>query len=149
MPFDPSTLLILLLVGVAAGFLAGLLGVGGGILLVPAMVLLLEFDQHVAQGTSLAVIVPAALIGSWTHYRRGTIRPRDAVLVAVGGVIGAAIGSLSALSLDDELLQRLFALVLLAVAIRMLLPKRSVPPDSDVAEGEGEGTLFGRVPEQD
>ena len=102
MPVDPLTVLTLLAIGVAAGFLAGLLGVGGGILLVPAMVLLLGFDQHVAQGTSLVVIVPAAMIGTWTHYRRGTIRPRDAVLVAAGGVVGAAIGSLSALSIDDS-----------------------------------------------
>ena len=141
MPTDPLTLLTLLTVGVAAGFLAGLLGVGGGILLVPAMVLLLGFDQHVAQGTSLVVIVPAAMIGTWTHYRRGTIRPRDALLVAAGGVIGAAIGSLSALSLDDELLRRLFAVVLLVVAVRMLLPKR---PSAD-----DEAALIGKAPELD
>jgi uncharacterized protein len=141
MPADPLTLVTLLAIGAAAGFLAGLLGVGGGILLVPAMVLLLGFDQHVAQGTSLVVIVPAALIGTWTHYRRGTIRPRDALLVAAGGVLGAAIGSLSALSLDDELLRRLFALVLLATAVRMLLPQRD-RPDQD-------GTLFGEAPSQD
>ena len=127
MPPDLLTLVTLLAIGLAAGFLAGLLGVGGGILLVPAMVLLLGFDQHVAQGTSLVVIIPAALIGTWTHYRRGTIRPRDAVLVAAGGVIGAAVGSLSALTLDDELLRRLFALVLLATAVRMLLSTRSKP----------------------
>ncbi len=141
MPADPLTLATLLAIGVAAGFLAGLLGVGGGILLVPAMVLLLGFDQHVAQGTSLVVIVPAAMIGTWTHYRRGTIRPRDALLVAAGGVIGAVIGSLSALSLDDELLRRLFAVVLLVVAVRMLLPKRS-PEPADTA-------LLGKAPELD
>jgi uncharacterized protein len=135
MPADPLTLATLLAIGVAAGFLAGLLGVGGGILLVPAMVLLLGFDQHVAQGTSLVVIVPAAMIGTWTHYRRGTIRPRDAALVAAGGVIGAVIGSLSALSLDDELLRRLFAIVLLVVAVRMLLPTRS-PERNDPALGK-------------
>ena len=127
MPVDPLIVITLLAIGLAAGFLAGLLGVGGGILLVPAMVLLLDFDQHVAQGTSLVVIIPAALIGTWTHYRRGTIRPRDAALVAAGGMIGAAVGSLSALSLDDELLRRLFALVLLATAIRMLLSTRPKP----------------------
>ena len=143
MPADPSMLVILLVVGVAAGFLAGLLGVGGGILLVPAMVLLLGFDQHVAQGTSLLVIVPAALIGSWTHYRRRTIRPRDAVLVAAGGVVGAAIGSLSALSLDDELLRRLFAVVLLGVAVRMLLSTRPRRSDNE------ESALFGEAAEQD
>jgi uncharacterized protein len=140
MPTDPLTVLTLLAIGVAAGFLAGLLGVGGGILLVPAMVLLLGFGQHVAQGTSLVVIVPAAMIGTWTHYRRGTIRPRDALLVAAGGVIGAAIGSLSALSIDDAILQRLFAAVLLVVAVRMLLPKR--PSDDETA-------ATGKAPELD
>jgi uncharacterized membrane protein YfcA len=141
MPADPLTLATLLAIGLAAGFLAGLLGVGGGILLVPAMVLLLGFDQHVAQGTSLVVIVPAAMIGTWTHYRRGTIRPRDALLVAAGGVIGAVIGSLSALSLDDELLRRLFAVVLVVVAVRMLVPKRSPAAD--------ETALLGKAPELD
>ena len=136
MPVDPLTILTLLAIGVAAGFLAGLLGVGGGILLVPAMVLLLGFDQHVAQGTSLVVIVPAAMIGTWTHYRRGTIRPRDALLVAAGGVIGAAIGSLSALSIDDTLLQRGFAVVLLVVAVRMLLPKRPSADDETAVSGK-------------
>jgi uncharacterized membrane protein YfcA len=138
MAFDPLTVVTLLAIGVAAGFLAGLLGVGGGILLVPAMVLLLGFDQHVAQGTSLVVIVPAALIGTWTHYRRGTIRPRDAMLVAAGGVVGAVIGSLSALSIDDEILRRLFALVLLATAIRMLMPRRSPAPEADGAQLGGQ-----------
>jgi uncharacterized protein len=123
MPEDVLTLVTLLAVGLGAGFLAGLLGVGGGIVMVPAMVLLLGFDQHVAQGTSLLVIVPAALIGSWTHHRRGALVLRDAAFVAVGGVAGAVIGSLSALSIDDELLRRLFALVLLAVAARMLLSR--------------------------
>jgi len=141
MPVDPLTVLTLLAIGLAAGFLAGLLGVGGGILLVPAMVLLLGFGQHVAQGTSLVVIVPAAMIGTWTHYRRGTIRPRDALLVAAGGVVGAAIGSLSALSIDDTLLQRGFAVVLLVVAVRMLLPKR---PSAD-----DETALIGRAQELD
>lgn len=136
MPTDPLTVLTLLAIGVAAGFLAGLLGVGGGILLVPAMVLLLGFDQHVAQGTSLVVIVPAAMIGTWTHYRRGTIRPRDALLVAAGGVVGAAIGSLSALSIDDAILQRLFAAVLLVVAVRMLLPQRPSADDETASSGK-------------
>ena len=133
----PENVLALLAIGLSAGFLAGLLGIGGGILIVPALVLLLGFDQHVAQGTSLLVIIPAAVAGSLTHYRRGRLVVRDAAVVAAGGVIGAVIGSLSALSIDDQLLQRLFAIVLLVVAARMLLASRSgaapgveVPSDS-------------------
>ena len=120
------------MIGLAAGFLAGLLGIGGGVLMVPAMVLILGFDQHVAQGTSLLVIIPAALTGSLAHYRRGRLVLRDAVTIAAGGVIGAVIGSVFALSIDDELLRRLFAGFLLIVAVRMLLPKSlfARPPSS-------------------
>lgn len=113
----------LALVGVAAGFLAGLLGVGGGIVMVPAMVLLFGFDQHVAQGTSLLVILPAALTGSYTHHRNGRLVLRDASLLATGGIIGAVIGSVFALSLEDVLLRRLFAGFLLLSALRILMPK--------------------------
>ena len=112
----------LVLIGLVAGFLAGLLGIGGGVLMVPAMALVLGFDQHVAQGTSLLVIIPAALTGSFAHYRRGRLVLRDAITLAAGGVIGAVVGSVFALSLEDELLRRLFAGFLLIVAIRILLP---------------------------
>ena len=97
--------------------------------MVPAMVLLLGFDQHVAQGTSLVVIIPAALSGSITHYRNGRTSLRDAALLAGGGVLGATLGSVLALSVDDTILRRLFALFLLAVAARMILTRgRATPP---------------------
>lgn len=113
----------LVVIGLAAGFLAGLLGVGGGILMVPAMVLVLGFDQHVAQGTSLLVIIPAAVTGSYTHHRNGRLVLRDAAFLAAGGVIGAVIGSVFALSIEDGLLRRLFAAFLLVTGVRILLPK--------------------------
>jgi uncharacterized protein len=115
-------------VGIAAGFLAGLLGIGGGLLMVPAMVLLLGFDQHLAQGTSLLVVIPAATTGAWSHYRSGRWTFRDAAWLAVGGVLGAALGSATALALDDELLRRLFALLLLAIAARMVLTRPAPAP---------------------
>jgi hypothetical protein len=112
----------LALVGLAAGFLAGLLGVGGGIVMVPAMVLLLHFGQHLAQGTSLLVIIPSAFIGSVIHYRSGRLTPRDAVWLAAGGVAGAVIGSVFALSIEDAVLRRLFAILLLVSGLRILNP---------------------------
>ena len=124
---DLPTLVALLVIGLAAGLAAGLLGIGGGILLVPAMVLLLGFDQHVAQGTSLLVIIPAAIAGSWTHHRGGRLNLRDAAGVAAGGIVGAVLGSLLALGADDLVLRRLFALLLIASAVRMLWPKRAKP----------------------
>jgi hypothetical protein len=120
---SPDQLVALALIGLAAGLLAGLLGVGGGILMVPAMVLLLGFDQHVAQGTSLLVIIPAALTGSYTHYRNGHLVLREAMILAIGGIIGAAVGALFALSIPEDLLQRMFAGLLLVVGLRMLLPR--------------------------
>ncbi len=113
----------LILIGLAAGFLAGLLGIGGGVFMVPAMVLILGMDQHVAQGTSLLVIIPAALTGSYAHYRRGSLVLRDALVLGAGGVVGAFLGAVLALSLDDDLLRKLFAGFLLIVAARILLPK--------------------------
>ena len=117
-------LLGLVAIGIATGLLAGLLGVGGGVLLVPAVVLFLGFDQHVAQGTSLVVIIPAAVTGTWTHLRAKRLDLRDAALLAAGGIAGAAIGSVFALSMDDALLRRLFAAFLLAIAVRILVTRR-------------------------
>lgn len=133
----------LLAIGLAAGFMAGLLGIGGGVLMVPAMVLLMGFDQHVAQGTSLLVIIPAALSGSFTHYRNGRLFLRDAAFLAAGGVVGAVLGSVFALAIDDEILRRLFAVFIVVSAVRMLMPKdfgrrredAAAPPMEDSAAG--------------
>ena len=122
MPELPE-ILQLLAIGLAAGFLAGLLGIGGGVVLVPAMVLILAFDQHVAQGTSLVVMIPAALTGSYTHHRNGRLVLRDAAWLGAGGILGAVLGSVFALSMEDTLLQRLFAAFLVISAVRILWPK--------------------------
>lgn len=125
----------LLGIGLAAGLLAGLLGIGGGVLIVPAMVLVMGLDQHVAQGTSLLVIIPAAALGSWTHHRQGRLVIREAAALAIGGVVGAVLGSVTALSLDDELLKRLFAILILVVAARLLVtrPRPATPADPEPA----------------
>ena len=117
----PFQLAELIAIGVAAGILSGLLGIGGGLVMVPAMVLVLGFDQHVAQGTSLLVIIPAALSGSITHYRNGRVSVRQAAFVALGGVVGASVGSVLALSVDDAVLRKLFAIFLIVVAIQIIL----------------------------
>lgn len=124
-------------IGLTAGFLAGLLGIGGGVVLVPAMVLVLSFDQHTAQGTSLAVIIPAAILGSWTHHRGGRLVLRDAAALAAGGIAGALIGSLTALTLDEVVLRRLFALLLILIALRMLIrPRRTAPARDTLPEAD-------------
>jgi len=137
-PDQVVELLQLVVIGLAAGFMAGLLGIGGGVVMVPAMVLLLGFDQHVAQGTSLLVVIPAALTGSLTHYRNGRLVLRDAATLAAGGVIGAVIGSALALSIEETMLQRLFAGFLLVTAVRILLPKDLLRRGGDRSASQGD-----------
>ena len=105
--------------GLVAGTLAATLGVGGGVIYVPALVMLFAFDQHIAQGTSLAVILPTAVVATFAHARLGNVRWNLAVPIAVAGIAGAVFGAWVALSLDAELLQRLFGVFLLVVSARM------------------------------
>ncbi|MDJ0923788.1 MAG: sulfite exporter TauE/SafE family protein [Acidimicrobiia bacterium] len=105
--------------GLGTGVLASTLGVGGGIIFVPALVVFFGFEQHVAQGTSLAVILPTAIVGTYLHSKRGRVEWRVALLVAVGGIVGGLLGAAGALALDPDLLRRLFAALLVVIAIRM------------------------------
>ena len=108
------------LLGLVTGLLASTLGIGGGIVFVPSLVVMFEFTQHIAQGTSLAVIVPTAVVGATLHARRGRVEWPVALVVAAGGVVGGLAGSAAALSLDEKLLRRLFAILLVVIAIRMI-----------------------------
>jgi len=111
-------------VGIATGALSAILGVGGGLLLVPALVLGFGFSQHAAEGTSLAVIIPTALLGAVRHTRRGYTRWRTGLTLGVGGVLGGLAGATVALALDALVLQRLFAGFLVAMAAHLVLRGR-------------------------
>jgi uncharacterized membrane protein YfcA len=126
----------LLALGVAAGVLSAMLGVGSGILLVPAMVLVFGLSQKSAQGTALAVMVPMALVGAMRYAANPNIEINfmHVGLLALGAIVGALIGSVIAAHLSNTMLRRIFAIFLLVVAIRMLLPRRGrsepvAPPD--------------------
>ncbi len=108
------------LLGLATGLIASTLGVGGGIIFVSSLSLFFGFAQHTAQGTSLAVIVPTAIVGTILHSRRGRVHWRAAGLIAIGGIIGGLVGSAAALTIDPDVLRRLFAVLLVLVAARML-----------------------------
>ncbi|MDJ0664109.1 MAG: sulfite exporter TauE/SafE family protein [Acidimicrobiia bacterium] len=112
--------LAFLVLGVVVGVIASTLGVGGGVVFVPALVVFFGFSQYTAQGTSLAVIVPTAIVGALAHGRRGRVDWRVAGLIASGGVVGGIAGSTLALSIDPELLRRLFAVLLVVVAVRLI-----------------------------
>lgn len=106
--------------GVVVGITSALFGVGGGILMVPFMVLVLELTQHVSEGTSLLVIVPTALVGTIAHSRHGYVDRRAAGSLAVGGIVGAIIGALVGLELPGGTLQKMFAVVAAIAGARLI-----------------------------
>ena len=117
-------ILSLILIGILAGVLSGLVGVGGGIIMVPLLVMFFGFNQHQAQGTSLAVLaVPVTAIAVFNYYKEGQINVKYAAIIAVFFVVGSIFGSKFALTLDQKLLKKIFAVVLLVIAGKMLLDK--------------------------
>ncbi|MBZ9626761.1 sulfite exporter TauE/SafE family protein [Psychroflexus sp. CAK57W] len=118
------TLIALVVIGLLAGFLSGVLGVGGGVVMVPLMVLLLGFSQHQAQGTSLAVLaVPVTLAAAYNYYQDGSLNWKYALVMASMFVIGGYLGSKLAISLDEKLLRRIFGVVLVLLGFRMIFSK--------------------------
>lgn len=122
---DAAAIAALAGIGVVTGVLSSLLGVGGGLVLVPALVLGFGFSQHAAEGTSLAVIVPTALLGALRHTRRGYTHWRTGLTLGAGGVVGGWAGATLALALEGLLLQRLFAVFLFVMAVRLATSGRA------------------------
>lgn len=112
------TLALAVALGFAAGIVAGMFGVGGGILFVPTLVVL-GLGQVEAQATSLAAILPTVAAGTWRQASYGNVRWRPALLVGATSIVGVQAGALVALSLPEQLLRRLFAVFLLAVAAQI------------------------------
>lgn len=120
-----GVVVVLLVVGVVAGSVAASLGVGGGIIYVPALVAFFGFGQHMAQGTSLALIIPTTLIAAIVHARAGRVDWRASVLLAAGAIAGGYLGARTALAVDPILLRRLFGVLVAITAIRMLRKTRT------------------------
>jgi uncharacterized membrane protein YfcA len=119
-------IITVLLIGLAAGVLSGLVGIGGGIIMVPAMVIFLKYTQQQAQGTSLAVLaLPVVILAALHYYKQCELNgyPIDLRVVgvlAIAFVIGAWFGGRIAMNIDQELLKRLFAILLFYTAFKML-----------------------------
>ncbi len=115
----------LIIIGLSAGILSGFMGVGGGVIMIPLMVMLLGFDQHTAQGTSLAVLaVPVTFLAAYTYHTGGSpINWKFALIIALTFVVGGFIGSKFAVSINQTTLKRIFAVILLIAAVKMFFGK--------------------------
>jgi uncharacterized membrane protein YfcA len=114
------TIALVLLVGVAAGVLAGLFGVGGGIVFVPALIFGLGLTQLHAEATSLLAIIPTAVVGSWRQQRYGNIDIRAALTIGVASVLGVQVGVAAAEALPESGLRRLFGVLLLITSLQIV-----------------------------
>jgi len=113
--------LLYILLGLIAGALSGLIGIGGGIIIVPALIFVFGFTQHQAQGTTLALMVPPiGLLAAWAYYTRGYVDIRVAAWVCAGFLIGGLLGAKTATALPQALLQKIFGGALLLVSLKML-----------------------------
>jgi uncharacterized protein len=117
------TYVLAVLLGLAAGVLAGMFGVGGGILFVPTLIAL-GLNEHDAVGTSLLAIIPTALVGTWRQARYGNVRRRAALTLGLAAAVAAQGGVVLAQSLSDAALRRLFAGLLVLVALQVALRSR-------------------------
>jgi len=119
-----SVILLLIIIGIVTGFTAGMLGIGGAIIMIPALVFLLGLSQHTAQGTSLAVMLPPiGILAAFNYYKAGNVNLKFALILAATFLIGSYFGSKLAINIPQPVLKKIFGLLLLVVAVRMLFSK--------------------------
>ena len=118
------TLLILILIGLITGAFGGLLGIGGGMILIPALVYILGFNQHEAIGTSLAVMLPPiGLFAAYNYYRAGHVNLKYALILAVAFMVGSFFTSKIAVSIPENVIRKIFSVFLILVALKMFFSK--------------------------
>jgi uncharacterized membrane protein YfcA len=127
----------LIIIGLASGALSGLVGVGGGIIIVPALIFFLAFTQKEAQGTSLGILLlPVGILGVIQYYKQGQIDFRVVLIVSLGFLVGNYFGSKLSLSLSDIALKRIFAVVLIIIAFKILFidttKKEATKPETSI-----------------
>jgi uncharacterized membrane protein YfcA len=119
-----TNVVLYIILGLAAGVLSGLVGIGGGILIIPALVYFFDFTQHQAQGTTLALMVPPiGLLAAWTYYAQGHVDLKVAGLICLGFFVGGFFGGKLAVAIPNALLQKIFGGFLLLISLRMLIWK--------------------------
>ncbi len=121
---NASTFLILVAIGLVSGILGGVIGLGGGVIMIPAMVMFLAMDQRTAQGTSIAIMLPPiGIMAAYSYYKGGYVNVKYAVLIAIAFMIGGYFGSKLALSVPEQAIRKGFAVLLCFIAAKMFLMK--------------------------
>lgn len=116
--------ILYVILGVAAGLLAGMFGIGGGIIIIPTLIYLFGYSQHQAQGTSIAILVlPIGILGAIRYYQQGYVNLKAVGLISLGFFLAALVGAKFAVSISDALLRKCFGVFLLVVAIRTIFWK--------------------------
>ena len=116
-----QAIFLLLLIGLLAGILSGLVGVGGGIIIVPALIYLMAYNQHQAQGTSLGLLLlPVGILATLDYYKKGYVDIKAVLIMSVTFAIGGWLGSRLSVSISDAVLKKVFAISLILVAAKML-----------------------------
>lgn len=121
-------MIILASIGLAAGVFSGMFGIGGGMVMVPALVFFIGVNQYTAQGTSLAVLViPVAAVAAFNYYKAGHVEPKWALIMAAGFVVGGFLGSKISLGMSEVMMKRLFGIMMLAMAVKLIFFTKSTP----------------------
>jgi hypothetical protein len=124
MKMSTTMLLILIGIGIVTGIMAGMLGIGGAIIMIPALVYIMGFSQQTAQGTSLAVMLPPiGIIAAYNYYKEGHVNFKFALILAACFLVGSYFGSKFALTIPQPILKKIFGVLLLLIAAKMLLSK--------------------------
>ncbi len=119
-----NTFIILLFIGLTAGILSGMIGLGGGVVMIPMMVMFLAMDQKMAQGTSIAIMLPPiGILAVYNYYKQGYVNIKYAAVIAAAFIIGGFFGSKMAIALPSEIVKKIFAVLLAAIAIKMFFSK--------------------------
>jgi len=118
---SPVFIVGLILLGLFAGFISGVVGIGGGVIIVPLLVMLFGFTEHSAQGTTLALLIlPLGILAAMSYWQKGYIDIKAALLISAGFEIGGYFGGKYAILLSDQVLKKIFALLLIAIAVKLL-----------------------------
>ncbi len=119
-----TQLIILIVIGIISGLLSGIFGIGGAIIVIPALVFILGLSQHEAQGTSLAFMLPpVGILAAWNYWKDGNVNWKIALVLSITFVVGAYFGSQFSLNISDKMLRRVFGVLMIGMALKLIFSK--------------------------